>query len=76
MATTGSVLDEGVTMSETASGAFEDPAGEATAESDVERDDAQVEPDSDAGSVGRVQGQDEGYAEEQGAEVRARAEDG
>ncbi len=70
------VRHEEATMSETASGSFRDPADEGTAESDVQGDDAQVEPDSDAGSVGRVQGQDEGYAEEQGAEVRARAQDG
>lgn len=62
--------------SDEASSAFRDPAEHGPAESDVDDDDAQVAPDADAGSVGRVQGQDEGYAEEQGAEVRARAEDG
>jgi hypothetical protein len=63
-------------MSEDASGSFQDPAEHGTAESDVEGDEAQVEPDADADAVGRVQGQDEGYAEEQGSEVRAREQDG
>lgn len=64
------------TPSDEASRSFRDPAEHGPAESDVEDDDAQVAPDADAEAVGRVQGQDEGYAEEQGAEVRARAEDG
>jgi len=59
-------------MSENASGSFADPADQGTAESDVAGDEAQVEPDADADSVGRVAGQDEGFAGEQGAEVRAR----
>ena len=50
---------------------FSEPAGEATAEPDVDNDAAQVEPDSDSGYVGRVAGADEGYAAETGAEARA-----
>jgi hypothetical protein len=50
---------------------FSEPADRSTAESDVESNDDQVEPGSDNEFVGRVQGQDEGYAEEQGSERRA-----
>jgi hypothetical protein len=51
---------------------FSEPADSSTAEPDVEKNDDQVEPDSDADFVGRVQGADEGYAGETGAEARAR----
>ncbi len=53
---------------------FSEPAGTSSAESDVADDDAQVEPDADAEHVGRVAGDDVGYAGEQGAEARAAAE--
>lgn len=53
---------------------FSEPDDRSTAESDVESNDDQVEPGSDNEFVGRVQGQDEGYAEEQGAERRAEAD--
>ena len=42
-----------------------------TAEADVETNDDQVEPDNDAEYVGRVAGDDLGYAGEQGSEARA-----
>lgn len=51
---------------------FSGPAGDSAAESDVDGDDEQVEPGSESSYVGRVQGDDEGYAGEQGAEARAR----
>ena len=49
-----------------------------TAEPDVEKNDDQVEPANGSESVGRVAGDDQGYAGEQGAEARAagEAEDG
>ena len=47
-------------------GAFDD-----TAEPDVETNDDQVEPANGSESVGRVAGDDLGYAEEQGSEARA-----
>ena len=50
---------------------FSEPAEHSTAEPDVEANDDQVEPDDDSDYVGRVQGADEGYAGEQGAEARA-----
>lgn len=53
---------------------FSGPAEDSATESDVERNDDQVEPGSESEYVGRVQGDDEGYAGEQGAEVRARAD--
>ena len=46
-------------------------SNERTSESDVEADDAQVEPGSDDSYVGRVAGTDEGMTEETGAEARA-----
>jgi hypothetical protein len=46
-------------------------SNEASAEPDVERDQAQVDPDADEQYVGRVAGLDEGYAGETGAEARA-----
>jgi len=53
---------------------FSEPAGDKTAEPDVESNTDQVEPDDDAEYVGRVQGADEGSAGEQGAEARAAAD--
>ena len=53
---------------------FSEPAEGGTTESDVESDDSQVEPDSESEYVGRVAGDDEGYAGEQGAEARAEDE--
>jgi hypothetical protein len=53
---------------------FSEPAEHGTAESDVQDDDGQVEPGSDAEYVGRVVGDDPGYAGEQGAEARAEDE--
>ncbi len=46
-------------------------SNEPTAEPDVERDDAQVDPDADEQYVGRVAGLDDGFAGETGAEARA-----
>ena len=46
-------------------------SNEPSAEPDVERDEAQVDPDADEQYVGRVAGLDEGYAGETGAEARA-----
>ncbi len=54
---------------------FSEPAGTSSTESDVEENEDQVEPSSDSGHVGRVAGDDVGYAEEQGAEARAAAAD-
>ena len=42
-----------------------------TAEADVETNDDQVEPANASEYVGRVAGDDLGYAEEQGSEARA-----
>lgn len=53
---------------------FTEPDDRSTAESDVESNDDQVEPGSDDEFVGRVAGQDEGSAEEQGSERRAVAD--
>jgi hypothetical protein len=50
---------------------FSEPAGDDTAEPDVEANDDQVEPANGSESVGRVAGDDRGYADEQGAEARA-----
>jgi hypothetical protein len=50
---------------------FSEPAGDDRAEPDVDRNEDQVEPDPDADYVGRVAGDDAGYAEEQGAEARS-----
>jgi hypothetical protein len=55
------------------SDSFSEPASNEQAE-DVESDDGQVEPDADDEYVGRVAGDDEGYAGDTGAE--ARSEDG
>ena len=46
-----------------------------TAEPDVEANDDQVEPADGSEYVGRVAGDDLGYAEEQGAEARAAGDD-
>jgi hypothetical protein len=55
---------------------FSEPAGDHdTAEPDVEQNDDQVEPADGSEYVGRVTGDDRGYAGEQGAEARAAAED-
>jgi hypothetical protein len=54
---------------------FSQPAGESSAESDVDENEDQVEPDADAENVGRVAGDDQGYAGEQGAEARAEADE-
>ena len=53
---------------------FSEPAEHRTAEPDVEANDDQVEPDADSDYVGRVAGDDQGYAGEQGAEARAAAD--
>ena len=45
-----------------------------TAEPDVETNDDQVEPANGSEYVGRVAGDDRGYAGEQGAEARAAGE--
>lgn len=50
---------------------FSEPAERDTAESDVETNRDQVEPDTESGYVGRVAGDDEGSAGEQGAEARS-----
>ncbi len=44
-------------------------------EADVEQNADQVEPGNDSSYVGRVAGDDVGYAGEQGAEARANADD-
>jgi hypothetical protein len=54
---------------------FSEPAGTSSTESDVEENEDQVEPGSDSDYVGRVAGDDAGYAGEQGAEARATADD-
>ena len=54
---------------------FSNPVDDSASESDVEHNEDQVEPGSESEFVGRVQGDDVGYAGEQGAEVRARADD-
>ena len=54
---------------------FSEPSGTSSTESDVEENTDQVEPDSESGYVGRVAGDDVGYAGEQGAEARAAAAD-
>lgn len=46
-------------------------SNEPSAEPDVQRDDAQVDPDADEQYVGRVAGADDGFAGETGAEARA-----
>ena len=53
---------------------FSEPSGTSSTEADVEENEDQVEPGSDSSYVGRVAGDDEGYAEEQGAEARAAAD--
>lgn len=53
---------------------FSEPAESGAPESDVEADDRQVEPDSESEYVGRVAGDDQGYAGEQGAEARSEEE--
>lgn len=50
---------------------FSEPGPDQRAESDVEENTDQVEPGADAEYVGRVAGDDQGYAGEQGAEARA-----
>ncbi len=57
------------------SDSFSEPAGTSSTEDDVAENDDQVEPDADSGYVGRVAGDDLGYAGEQGAEARAAEED-
>jgi hypothetical protein len=52
---------------------FSEPASDDTAEPDVEQNDDQVEPADGSEYVGRVSGNDVGYAEEQGSEARAEA---
>ena len=64
---TGRIPGSLATMSES----FSEPAEHNTAESDVESNNDQVEPDTESGYVGRVAGDDQGYAGEQGAEARA-----
>ena len=50
---------------------FSEPAASGSTEPDVEENEDQVEPASESEYVGRVAGDDEGYAEEQGSEARA-----
>jgi hypothetical protein len=50
---------------------FSEPSGTKPAEPDVQENTDQVEPGADSEYVGRVAGDDEGYAGEQGAEARA-----
>jgi len=50
---------------------FSEPAGDDTAEPDVEENEDQVEPADGSEYVGRVAGDDRGYAGGQGAEARA-----
>lgn len=50
---------------------FSEPSGTEPAEPDVQENADQVEPDANAGYVGRVAGDDEGFTEEQGSEARA-----
>lgn len=52
---------------------FSEPAGDDTAEPDVEQNEDQVEPADGSEFVGRVAGDDSGSAGEQGAEARAEA---
>ncbi len=54
---------------------FSEPSSTSSTESDVEENTDQVEPDSESEYVGRVAGDDVGYAGEQGAEARAAADD-
>jgi len=54
---------------------FSEPVEGDRAEPDTARDDSQTEPGPEAEQVGRVGGDDVGYAEEQGSEVRARESD-
>ena len=54
---------------------FSEPAGDDAAEPDVEENDDQVEPANGSEYVGRVAGDDLGYAEEQGSEARAAGDD-
>ena len=61
-------------MSES-SESFAEPAEHDTAESDVEPNHDQVEPDAESGYVGRVAGDDAGATGEQGAEARAADQD-
>ena len=53
-----------------------DRSASGTAEPDVEANDDQVEPADGSEYVGRVAGDDLGYADEQGAEARAAEGDG
>ncbi len=55
---------------------FSEPSATSATEYDVDENEDQVEPGNQAGYVGRVAGDDEGYAGEQGAEARAAAEKG
>ncbi|HEX6936482.1 MAG TPA: hypothetical protein VF227_08180 [Actinomycetes bacterium] len=50
---------------------FSEPGPDKRAESDVEENTDQVGPGAEAEYVGRVAGDDQGYADEQGAEARA-----
>ena len=63
-------------MSESFSEPATDDTGDTgdTAEADVEANEDQVEPADGSESVGRVAGDDRGYAGEQGAEARAAGE--
>lgn len=54
---------------------FSEPSGTSATESDVAENTDQVEPGSDSGYVGRIAGDDVGYAGEQGAEARTAAAD-
>jgi hypothetical protein len=54
---------------------FSEPAASGSTEPEIEENEDQVEPASESGYVGRVAGDDEGYAEEQGSEARAAAAD-
>ena len=53
-----------------------EPSGTSAAESDAEENTDQVEPDGGSSYVGRVAGDDVGYAGEQGAEARSVEENG
>ncbi|MEO7980114.1 MAG: hypothetical protein ABI807_04410 [Sporichthyaceae bacterium] len=54
---------------------FSEPSGTSSTETDVGESTDPVEPDGESGYVGRIAGDDVGYAGEQGAEARAAADD-
>ena len=56
-------------------GSLRQPFRTGSTEADVEQNADQVEPGNDSSYVGRVAGDDVGYAGEQGAEARANADD-